>query len=267
MSADGVAGSVDVVDDGAVRRIVLHNDDGNRLTYPMLERLHDVLSATTPPSVRVLVLAGAGADLCTGDALDPSGVPARWRDRCPAGRHGPPPVVEQEVVGRLRELPMPTLAMMRGRTFGLGLDLAAACDVRVASDDAAIGDDRIGRGQTSSVRLSWLLPRLVGLSQAIRVMLLGDTLDGSAAERIGLVHRCWPAATFAAEADALIGSLAAMPTRAYAVHKVQVLPQLELGFAAALIQSLAVRQTHVIEDTAEGLAAWRERRPPAFTGR
>ena len=99
------------------------------------------------------------------------------------------------------------------------------------------------------------------------MLLLGEVLTAAEAHRIDLVHEVVPAAGFRARADALAADIAQLPTRAWAVHKLQVLPQLDMGFEAAMTHSLGVRQTHVIEDRAEGMRAWRERRPPAFTGR
>lgn len=101
----------------------------------------------------------------------------------------------------------------------------------------------------------------------MRVLLLGEVLDAATARRIGLVHEVVEASAFEPRAEALAEEIAALPTRAWAVHKMQVLPQLDLAFDAAMTHSLGVRQTHVIEDRAEGIRAWRERRPPAFTGR
>ena len=72
---------------------------------------------------------------------------------------------------------------------------------------------------------------------------------------------------FESRASELLRDIAALPTRAWEVHKKQVLPQLDLGFDAAMVHCLGIRQTHVIEDQQEGRLAWRERRDPVFTGR
>ena len=236
------------------------------LDWPTLEELRAAVAAAAEDErVRLLVLDCAGG----GDGWpDAQGEwPARLAHRRPAGSHGPGPLPEQDAVRALRGFMKPTLALLDGDVRSIAFDLACACDLRLASASATIGDTRIRQGRAAATGIAYLLPKLIGLSQAMRMLLLGEVLTAAEAHRIDLVHEVVPAAGFRARADALAADIAQLPTRAWAVHKLQVLPQLDMGFEAAMTHSLGVRQTHVVEDRAEGMRAWRERRPPAFTGR
>jgi 2-(1,2-epoxy-1,2-dihydrophenyl)acetyl-CoA isomerase len=92
-------------------------------------------------------------------------------------------------------------------------------------------------------------------------------MGAAEAARIGLVHRLCAAGALDGEVATLVDRLVKLPTRSFAVKKEMTLAQLDLGFEAAMTHCLAVRQTNVIEDRAEGQRAWRERREPRFTGR
>lgn len=246
--------------------LTLSSDPGNRVDYHTLSQLQALCDrAAVDPAVRVLVIDGAGDDFCLGDAWPAMGdVPAEFQTRVPAGTHGAAPIVEQAALGALRNCMKPTVAILHGATRGFGLDLIAVCDVRWALADATIADDRIHQGRAASTGISYVLPRLIGQSQATRLLLLGETIDAQEAVRIQLVHEVFDNRQTVNDG---VMRLANFPTRAWEIHKMQVLPQLDLGFDAAMTHCLGVRQTHVIEDQAEGMRAWRERRDPEFTGR
>lgn len=238
---------------------------GGLLDYAAVEAIRATAEeARADENVRLLVLDCDSR----GDAWPNMGDwPERLRHRQPSGSHGPGPLPEQDAIKALRAFMKPSLALLRGNTLGLALDFACACDLRLAADNAAIGDPRIRQGRAAATGIAYLLPKLIGQSHAMRLLLLGEVLDAKEAKRVGLVHYVVAESAFDGHADEMAARVAAMPTRAWAVHKMQVLPQLDLPFEAAMTHSLGVRQTHVIEDRAEGMRAWRERRPPQFTGR
>ncbi|MYE11544.1 MAG: hypothetical protein F4X99_07760 [Gammaproteobacteria bacterium] len=241
------------------------NGDENRIDYAVLDALASVCrSAADDPEVRVLALTGARGTFSAGAAADMGRWPDRFGHRRPEGSHGPAPLPEQDAVRALRSLMKPTVALLEGAVSGLALDLACVCDLRLALPDARIGDPRVRSGTAASTGIAYVLPRLIGQSQAMRILLLGETLDAAEALRIRLVHQIVETRE---AADAVIDRIATMPTRAWEVHKMQVLGQLDLDFESAMVHSLGVRQTHVIEDRLEGVQAWRERREPRFTGR
>ena len=235
------------------------------INYAMLEALTTcILEATHDDQVRVLIV-NVSADGDDGDDMGPW--PNRLQHRQPQGAHGAGPIVEQETVRALRQFMKPTIALMENVVNGLAIDLSAACDVRVASASTTLTDTRIHQGRAASTGIAYMLPKLIGQSQAMRILLFGDTLSAEELKRIHFAHEVVEDRHFSEHASVLGNRIAAMATRAWEVHKMQVLPQLDLGFDAAMVHSLGIRQTHVIEDRAEGMRAWREKRDPEFTGR
>lgn len=253
---------LDIRTAGGVTRISF---GGRSIDFAMLEALREATNeAAGDSSIRALVLdCRSGGD----DWTNMGEWPARLAHRRPEGSHGPGPLPQQDAIKALRGFMKPTLALMHGEILGLAFDLACVCDIRLASATARIGDPRIRQGRAAATGIAYLLPKLIGQSQAMRILLLGEILTAEEAKRIHLVHAVVDAESFDARAIELAQEIAKLPTRAWEVHKLQVLPQLDLPFDAAMVHSLGVRQTHVIEDRREGMKAWRERRPPEFTGR
>ena len=203
------------------------------------------------------------------DGEDPDAIralPDKLSHRSPSGSHGTAPIVQNEALTALYQCMKPTLALLKNRVCGSAIDIAAYCDIRVGRSDLHLQDDRVIQGRTASTGISYLLPRLIGLSQAMRISLLGETLSADELKRIHFLHEVVPAEIWADRQRAFVEQIAEIPTRAYEVHKLQVLPQLDLNHDAAMVHSLGIRQTHVIKDRQEGIQAWRERRPPKFTG-
>ena len=237
----------------------------SKINYAMLDALTTcVIDATHDDQIRALIVnVSADGD----DGIDMGSWPERLRHRQPQGSHGAGPIVEQETIRALRQFMKPTIALMENTVNGLAIDLASACDVRVASKSTTLTDSRIHQGRSASTGIAYMLPKLIGQSQAMRILLLGETLSAAELQRIHFVHDVVEDAEFSEHTLALANQIATMATRAWEVHKMQVVPQLDLGFDAAMVHSLGIRQTHVIEDRAEGMRAWREKRDPEFTGR
>lgn len=199
-----------------------------------------------------------------GEATGP--YPNELQYRQPQGSHGSGPIVIQRTIEMIWNCSKPTIAFLSGQIDGIGIDLAAACDIRIGSCDLLIQDTRIRTGRTAATGITYMLPRLIGHSLSNRMLLLGDRFTADMAMAANFLHDVIPSDQFEDRCLRMSRKIANMPTRAWEVHKKQVIPQLDMSFDAAMTHSLGVRQTHVIKDRIEGIRAWQEKREPRFTG-
>ncbi|SNR95970.1 enoyl-CoA hydratase/isomerase family protein [Blastococcus mobilis] len=177
-----------ITEDDGVATVVLDRPQRlNALTEEMFEELPRALQELdADPSVRVILLTGAGRGFCAGmDLADASSLPERVTAEL---------VRAQDRWGQatlaLREISVPVIAAVNGPAAGAGLSLALAADIRVASTAARFNAAFIKIGLTGGdVGSSWLLPRIVGLGHAYELLLTGRLIDATEALRIGLVNR------------------------------------------------------------------------------
>jgi 2-(1,2-epoxy-1,2-dihydrophenyl)acetyl-CoA isomerase len=239
----------------------------NAITWRMMEDLLDaVVRCEDDDGVRALVFRGAGRVFSSGDDIV-EGMGERRRGGDPEGvntHRG----LHHDLVKRLLELPKPTIAAIHGRCHGAGWVIALACDFRIAQSDALIGDIRAQRAIFAGQGAPLLLPRLIGQSRAIDLLMTGRVIDAVEAERIGLLQRIWPAEAYSVELDRFVGELATGPTKTYAAWKLAVNRSvlLELDAYTDYERQLngAVRLTR---DSDEGRASFREKRTPRYEGR
>ena len=239
----------------------------NAMTWLMVE---EILAAAedcaADESVRVLAFSGAGRAFSSGDDIV-DGMGVRSRGGNPEGITADRGL-HYEIVRLLLQMPKPVVAAIHGRCHGAGWILTLACDFRVAPADALVGDIRSGRAIYAGQGAPLLLPRLIGQSRAMDLLMTGRVIDAVEAERIGFLNRVWSAATYAEELQAFLTDLANGPTKTYAAWKLSVNRSvlLELDGYTDYEQHLAglVRQT---EDHIEGRASFRDKRPPRYQGR
>ncbi len=165
-------------------------------------------------------------------------------------------------------LPQPTIAVVNGFAFGGGNELALACDLRVASEDAQFGQQEINMGIIPGGGGTQKLPRLVGFAKTMELTLTGDAIDAQEAYRIGLVNSVMPADSLMDKAMALAKRIASNPRTALLQGKEAVKASRELSLNAGLefeIRSCALLWS--TEDQKEGMGAFLERRKPNFVGR
>jgi enoyl-CoA hydratase/carnithine racemase len=172
------------------------------------------------------------------------------------------------LVKTLLELPKPVVAALNGRCHGAGFVLSLACDFRVGHEETLIGDIRSGRAIFAGQGVPLLLPRLIGQSRAMDLLLTGRVIDATEAERIGYLNRLWPTATYAVDLQGFLTELANGPTRTYAAWKLTVnravLNELDSYTDYERALAIVIRET---EDHAEGRASFREKRAARYVGR
>lgn len=234
----------------------------NSLTVGLKEELIGAFATIgADPTIRAVVLTGAGRAFCAGQDLrerrEPDAAPLADEIRL---RYNP-------LIRAMRDLSKPIVAAVNGIAAGAGASLAFACDVRIAAEGASflLAFGRVGLVPDSGA--TWLLPRLVGGAKAAELALLGEALSAADAERFGLVAQVVAGDRVVAEAQAVAARLAAGAPRALALTKAALDRSWTNGFADQLeLEADFQGEAGATTDHAEGIAAFLEKRPARFTG-
>jgi enoyl-CoA hydratase len=174
----------------------------------------------------------------------------------------------QAVTLKIERLPKPVIAAINGYALGGGLELAMACDIRLAADTAKMGQPEIGLGLIPGYGGTQRLPRLVGKGMAKLMIFTGDMIDAEEALRIGLVQRVVPGAELLTKAKALATKLAEKAPLTMAACKRAINLGLEVDLERGLsIESLEFGVVSATEDYQEGTTAFLEKRKPVFKGK
>src|SRR2546428_2846389 len=174
----------------------------------------------------------------------------------------------QAVLRRLETCGKPVVAAINGFALGGGCELAMACHLRVASENAKFGQPEVKLGIAPGYGGTQRLPRLVGKGMAIQLILTGETIDAQEAYRIGLVHKVVPAASLLTETEALLRGILSMGPLAVRL----ALEAVEPGLGMSLEEGLLLGANHLgllagTRDMQEGLTAFLAKRTPTFEGR
>ena len=239
----------------------------NALTFEAYADLRDLLAELPHRGdTRVLVIRGNGRAFCSGGdvneiigatlAMSPDELLAFTR-------------MSGEVIREMRDCPVPVIAAVHGMAAGAGAVIALAADFRVCTPAArfAFLFTKVGLSG-GDMGAAYLLPRLVGLGHATRLLVLGDTVNAEEAERMGLVSLLAGKDTFDAEVSGLARRLASGPVQAFAQTKALLTREQDMSLSAA-IELEAMTQALLMkgEDYAEFHAAFNAGRPPQWTGR
>lgn len=231
-----------------------------------VELLDAVRARGADPSVRCVVLTGAGRAFCAGDDLKQgTGFSEQGAGQDVAGRYVHGEGRWPEIVFALRSLPKPVVAMINGYAFGAGFNLALACDFRIAAASATLATPFVRRGMATGTNL---LQQYVGIGVAARMVLTGEPITAGEAERLGLVTAVVADDELASSTREFAGRLAGSATAALGLTKAALYRGWpEPPERAYELQGYAVYLSGRTEDRAEGQRAFVEKREPRFVGR
>src|SRR6266566_2954429 len=258
-----------IQEDNRVLKISMNRPEVyNAFNDTMLDELGEVLeTAAQDAAVRCVVLTGTGRAFGSGQDLR-SFAPIQ------ASRGDAPIKVSEHlrqyhrIVRAIRTMPKPVIAAVQGVAAGASCNIALACDMRIAADNARFIEAFARIGLVPDAGGGFFLPRLVGIGKAMELAMLADEVSGPEAERIGLVNKCVPLAEFEATTKALAQRLARGPTRTYALIKQLIYTSVDSDLETTLeLEGELQDQAFETADHREGVTAFLEKRAARFSGK
>lgn len=232
----------------------------NAFNGPLRKSIRQLIDdVAVDDEVRVLVITGRGRGFCSGADLT-----AEDRSPVPVATHEPAFAWCVDLL----EMPKPTIAAVNGVAAGGGLGFALLCDIRICSTEARLLPIWMKRAIHPDDLITWTLPRLVGMGRALHWLYLAEEIPLADAVASGLVQSVVEPGELLPATMELAGRLAAMPPMHLALTKQALLKGMTRDpWDAAAIESWGQGKAMSSGDFAEGVAAFRERREPRFTGR
>lgn len=252
--------------DGAVALVTLNrpkskNALNNALILGLSKALKDLAE---DPSVRAIVLGGAGGSFCAGADLK-----SAFAEN-PNMLDELEPIIDRyhSMIRAIVGAPKPVIGMVDGAAVGFGCDLALACDIRLISTEAYFQEKFVKIGLMPDGGGTFWLPRLIGLGRAMQYILTGEPIGAETALSLGIANRMLPASELRAATLELAHSLAKGPPLAFAEIKKAV----RAGLGGTIDTALDMERAGQLKclrsnDCMEGVAAWMQRRDPVFQGK
>ncbi|MFM2038943.1 MAG: hypothetical protein RL432_1882 [Bacteroidota bacterium] len=242
-----------------LNRPEVYNSFNRTMALQMQASLNE---AAANESVRAVVITGSGKAFCAGqdlaEAIDPEGP---GLERILAEHYNP---IIQQIVA----LPKPVVALVNGVAAGAGANIALACDVVIAHEQASFIQAFSKIGLIPDSGGTYFLPRLIGAQKALALMLTGDKVSAKEAEALNMIYKAVEAETYETFTADFMSKLALMPTRALALTKKAVQESWNNTLSEQLNLELALQvEAGNTEDFKEGVQAFLDKRKPNFTGK
>ena len=236
----------------------------NRLSYEMRKELKEALEdASRDESVRVVVLKGAGKAFCAGADI------RAFLEMTPLDALKRAKEVGTSTLAKIiRETPKPFIAAVHGYCLGGGFELAMACDIIIASEDAVFGSPEVNVGVIPGGGGTQILPRLVGEKKAKELIFTGDRITAKEALELGIVNRVVPLDKLMEAVNEFIEKIKSKSPIVIAAAKEAINASLEMPLSEGLKYEMQIfAQLFSTEDQKEGARAFFEKRKPVWKGR
>lgn len=236
------------------------NSFNREMAMALQERLDD---CEHDPGVRAIVITGSGRAFCAGQDLK--------EVTTPEINPGFKKILEEHynpIISRIRNIEKPIIAAVNGVAAGAGANIALACDIVVASENASFIQAFSKIGLIPDSAGTFFLPRLIGFQKASALMMLGDKIEAEEAAKLGMIYKVYFAEEFNAKVKELATTMATMPTKSLGMTK----RLLNKSYANDLNTQLEFESKLQIEaaqseDYEEGVKAFIEKRKPIFKGK
>ena len=238
---------------GGIAHIILNRPRvSNCVNLDMVGDLKEVCnSLNQDEGIRAVIVSGTGDHFCSGEDL----VEISREDLAK----------NCNVAETLANVEVPVIAAINGDALGVGLALALACDIRIASEESSFGVARTGEEYVMPIGTTQLLPRIVGRAKALEMLLVGELVQAEEAYRIGLVHRIVPRQEVETEAQRIADSIVAKGPIANKYAKETICKGLDLTLEQGLRLECDVYMIlHTTKDRTEGITAFLQKKPPEF---
>lgn len=243
--------------------VKLNRPPVNSLSAKSYRELYEVFSELdTDETVNAVIVTGAGdKSFAAGlDIIDVAGKTIaeyfKFAD------------LSRKAIDKVAAVNKPTIAALFGFTLGGGCELAIACDLRISTPDATIGCPEVNLGIMPGSGGTQRIPRLIGVAKAKELLMMGDTVSGDEAYRIGLVNKVVPKEALLDEAKTWAKKLAKKPKVAVGLIKTAIDTGINMDLASAIsLENECFMVSYASEDGREGMAAFAEKRKPVFKGK
>ena len=239
----------------------------NALGGTLRDDLYDaLLTCGSDANVRAIVITGAGRGFCSGGDVKAMSERDQSGATAPVSERFTP--IRDRIILTMRDCPKPIIAAVNGAAAGAGMNLALACDMRIASTAAKFSQAFVKRGLHPDWGGTYFLPRIVGIAKACELIFTGDSIDAAEALRLGIVTAVFEPEALMPEAYKLARKIADGPPIAISGAKRAIYHNQDVDLRAALeFETFAQNVSRDTEDAKEGVRAFVEKRAAVFRGR